>query len=322
MKNSDAQSDALQPGVNFKDQKTGLTVFGILMMLVGGFYGLLIVAGSAGRMMQDPQSSAPLPEYLLGMVFNLAITFAFLTLGIGSMRAKRWSRALTLLLAWSGLATGILSIIFVMMFLPTALAGSQTEPAAVVFAMAFVLALMSIFLIILPVLLIWFYAKEDTRLTCQYYDRQPGWTDRIPLPVLALVIIFGFTAVTSAGGMFTISSIPVMGFVLDGFGRNVYMLLSGVIGAGIAYGLFHMDVRAWFGALGFTLFSGISMVIAMINDQFREIAMASVPPEQSEIINALFLHHTDMITAVLVIVNVGYIAYIWWTGRYFGPETA
>src|SRR5688500_7149487 len=89
----------------YKDRKTGLTVFGILEILLGCLAGLLIVLMVFAQLMvaqatqQSPQFRMIIPSLLL---YGMAAA-ALITLGIGTLRARRWARALSLVLSWSWL---------------------------------------------------------------------------------------------------------------------------------------------------------------------------------------------------------------------------
>ena len=89
----------------FKDRSTGLVVFGILQVFISGFCALMVpmmlvgvvlsaeIDGAAGASMSAQMVIPAVAFYCL-----LAAWFAWM--GIGSILARRWARALTLVLAW------------------------------------------------------------------------------------------------------------------------------------------------------------------------------------------------------------------------------
>ncbi|HSP34038.1 MAG TPA: hypothetical protein VLU46_06985, partial [Thermoanaerobaculia bacterium] len=50
-------------------------------------------------------------------------------------------------------------------------------------------------LVVVPLALVIFYSRDRVRLECEACD-ESRWTDRVPLPVLAVVIMLAFASVT------------------------------------------------------------------------------------------------------------------------------
>jgi hypothetical protein len=89
----------------FKDRRTGLIVFGILEILCGTFCLLVIPLMIAGQTMAGRMGGGSLQFRMIVpaiLVYGLMAAI-FLTLGIGSIRARRWARAFSLILGWSWL---------------------------------------------------------------------------------------------------------------------------------------------------------------------------------------------------------------------------
>ena len=86
------------PPVEFKDRGTGLTVFGILTILLGCLSGLLVPLMFLGQMMAAKATHAPsnIQALIPGMFMYGAMAVILIWLGIGSIKARRWARALWL----------------------------------------------------------------------------------------------------------------------------------------------------------------------------------------------------------------------------------
>ncbi len=209
-------------------------VFGILEILLGGLAALMIplmIVGqvTAARVTQDPLS---LRQIIPGAVFYGTVATVLIWLGIGSCKTRRWAWSLSLIVAWSWLAVGVLSTAAMAFFLPSILNASQPrgqglpESARLVVMIVSIL-FMGFFLVAVPGVLVLFYRSRHVRATCESSDPSPCWTDACPLPVLGLSLWLGFGAVT----MLTLP-LSTHG-VLPVFGR----LLSGVVGSLCCVGL-------------------------------------------------------------------------------------
>jgi hypothetical protein len=95
---------------DYKDRSTGLMVFGILTLLLGCLAGLFVSLMLVGQMAAAKAPNAPPANYAailpaIGIYGGLAV--ALIWLGIGSIMARRWARALLLIFSWSWLIMGI-----------------------------------------------------------------------------------------------------------------------------------------------------------------------------------------------------------------------
>jgi hypothetical protein len=155
---------------------------------------------------------------------------AFVWLGIGSILARRWARALVLILAWLWLLTGVITVGFMIAFLPKILAasssGSPIPAVAQVMMLVVMLGILSVCFIVVPGLLVLFYRSPHVKATCAAQDPVTRWTEACPLPVLGLSLVLAFGAV---------SMLPMLVFncVAPCFGR----LVSGPPGALIIFAM-------------------------------------------------------------------------------------
>ena len=94
----------------YRDRATGLIVFGVFEILLGALCLLLALLMPLSLMMANRNAGAPRP--LVGLIFGtgfyvLAGT-ALVWLGIGSLLARRWARALWVCLSGVGLGVGLM----------------------------------------------------------------------------------------------------------------------------------------------------------------------------------------------------------------------
>ena len=123
-------------------------------------------------------------------------------------------------------------------------------PQALVVIQIITGAVMACIYILLPALFLLFYHRESVRATCQRRDPQIRWTDRCPMPVLALSILHALSAALC------MPSMAVYGWVMPAFG----VILSGAAGAAVilsltlamaylAWGTYRLQMAAWWGTL-------------------------------------------------------------------------
>lgn len=253
----------------FRDRRTGLTAYGVVIILFGALAGCTTVAMpfSLVAMAVVPGSmpggrGSLVAAVIGGTLMYAAVTTALLWLGIGSTRCHRYVRPCILTLAWLSIAftvVGVISSIGASSF-TRAVAGGQfvsvTVPAAtqpgtapaqssiggvrvqdfsenapvdavepttrqaapngtvavgtaarsprvrvtpvplpgpVATGLNIAVVMMSIMFAVVAIaiagLFIWFYGSEDTRLTMEFFDPRPRWTDGRPAPVIGIVIV-------------------------------------------------------------------------------------------------------------------------------------
>ncbi len=142
------ESPLIASPAGYKDRSTGLLVFGILLILLGALCALFVPLMILGQTMSASHTGME-PNYrmiLPGAVMYGALAVAFIWLGIGSIKARRWARALMLVLSWAWLVTGVTAFAFLAVLLPqllkTATGGKPLSPPGMrttLMAVAFVI---------------------------------------------------------------------------------------------------------------------------------------------------------------------------------------
>ena len=98
-----------------RDRSLGLALFGTLQLLIAGFFALM-VPFFVLLLMPQPAQAQPHPQVVVPFLISYAtLAAAFATLGVGSILARRWARALTLILSWLWLVTGLLTMALVLL---------------------------------------------------------------------------------------------------------------------------------------------------------------------------------------------------------------
>lgn len=243
---------------NYKDRSVGLILFGVLEILFGvviGFMGVLVVIVS-----QFAKTATPTPLPWTLSLFYLGLAVFFICLGVGSIMARRWARALLLIVSWMWLLVGVIGIVVLTITLPNLLknmaetqGSSQTESLQTV-VLSFVGFFAFVFYLLIPGVLVLFYRSPHVKMTCEVKDPRERWTDKCPLPVLALSFLYAM------GVLMLAIIMPAFNFIFPFFG-TLLTGLPGALGTGVflvvtaymAYGFYKVQVQAWWTAVGFTL---------------------------------------------------------------------
>ena len=317
---------------DFKDTKTGLMVFGILQIIFGGFCALMVpfaILGMIASVFLDKSSATAMSPTMMipGVLMYVALAVWFVWMGIGSLKARRWARALVLVTSWLWLVGGIGGFIFVLLFMPDMfdkMGESEQIPEGAAIVMKYVMTgFMAVFYVIIPGILVLFYGSKNVKATCEFRDTKVRWTDKCPLPVLALSLMFGFWALSMLFMGFYGWAIPFFGFILSGVSGAavglVIMLLSGYV----AWGVYRLDVKAWWGAvlliICWAVSAGVTFPRVSMLDYYEKM---NFPEQQLDAIKQYSIPEGNSMILFCGLSVVGFLGYLLYTRRYFIPGPA
>ncbi|MCX7009318.1 MAG: hypothetical protein NTY53_19070, partial [Kiritimatiellaeota bacterium] len=262
------------PDAGFKDRRTGLMVFGILIIIIGCFLALMVPLMLFGQLMakhvQGVESTPP--GMMVGAILMyVGMAAALIWLGVGSIQCRRWARALLLIGAWVGLIGVIIGIVMMAFILPQIFSGtmpgapSGTPPMPAAFRVVFtviMLAFCTLFYVIIPGALVLFYRSPHVKATCEARDPVPRWTDACPLPVLAVSLMLGCTAAMMPLVILCYHSVvPCFGTYLSGAPAAAILLGMAAAYAFAARANYRLNIIGWWIAiLGF----GLGMLSAVV----------------------------------------------------------
>ncbi len=319
--------EALQSS-DFKDRKTGLVVFGILHIIFGGFCALMVpfmIFGMIASTVLDKSAAAPMRPTMMipGLLLYILMAVWFICMGIGSIKARRWARALILVSSWLWLISGMGGLIFMLLLMPD-IYGRMGEngqmPPEVARIMKYVMTVfMTVFYVIIPAVLVLFYGSKNVKATCEFRDSRVRWTDKCPLPVLALSLMFGFWAVSMPLTGFYGCAIPIFGFILTGLSGAGVVLLVMLLAGYIAWGTYRLSINAWWCAVllitAWALSTAITFSRVSILDYYEKM---NFPEQQLDIMKQYNISQ-DYMVLFLSLWAVGFLIYLLYTRRYFVP---
>lgn len=256
----------------------GLIFAGVLQILIGiacAAVLLYIAADSDLTVRQGPHAAASLASSLTAC--GIATVY-FAGVGAGSLRRRRWARALGLVVSTMWLVAGIVTAILILL-LPRVPAAAAGLIAAIT---------------VLPLILVWLYGRKAVRLECDAAD-VPRWTDRVPLPVLAVVIILAFGSVLLVANLAN----PVLTLFttrMSGAPAALTLLGLAILCAWLAIQLYRLNESAWWTVVLLQVIGCVAAAIARAYARSRP---------------------SGLFVAAVVAVWLAYFAYLLFIRRYF-----
>ncbi len=309
------------PAAPYVDRKTGLTVFGLLTIGLGVicalFVAFMFLSVAGAKTSTGPQYSLLSPALIYG---GLAVTFIWL--GVGSILARRWARALLLILSTATAVVGIVTLGVlgflrdkILASIPTSGAMPESSRGIVFWTILISVALI---LVIPPLIWAFFYSRKSVKATCEARSPWECWTDRCPLPVLgaALLLVGGAfsmiaTAITSHG------VIPFFGTFATGVpGAAVYLLITLLWGYA-GWGLYHLRPSAWWLALAMLLIFPISALITYrFHDPVEFYTLAGYGQEQIARLQAMGFFTRSNASWFTLVSSLPWVLYLLCIKRY------
>jgi len=314
--------------IPYKDRYAGLVVFGIFTILLGCLAALFVPLMLVGRM-AAPAGSAqpPLSSILPAMIVYGILAVALVWLGIGSIMARRWARALLLIFSWSWLVMGVLGLIFLMIFLPKMLmnisdasSGHPAMPPEVRVTMMVTMAIIfgGIF-VLMPAVWTFFYNSRHVKATCQARDPVMRWTDACPLPVLGLSAWLAFSApmllitpiITGHGVM------PFFGMFLSGIPGGLFCLVTACVWGYAAWALYKLKPRGWWIIfIAIIVFMTSTVITFSMHDPMEMYRLMGYPKEQIAQIEKSGLFAGKGFVWLCMIWIVPFLGYLWFVRKF------
>jgi hypothetical protein len=249
------------------DRRVGLIAFGTLL-IIGGLLMLaaaplvlvsqllLPLAGAAGAGMPTAQ--------LVGVVVALlAMGSGVITLGIGSIRCRRWARALVLAIAGICAAFGLLGMVSLLL-IGTGAFGPMMDSMPAGAGVALVVAMAStalIMYVVLPGTFILFYRGWHVKRTCEVAQPAPSWTDRLPVTVLAAALVLAARPVFGLMSLLAAPMVPCFGYLLHGWPAVPVILVLDVVFLVVAWQIYRLRPVGWWLAIGLTVTGALSSIL-------------------------------------------------------------
>jgi hypothetical protein len=179
---------------------------------------------------------------------------------------------------------------------------------------------MTVFYVIIPAVLVLFYGGKNVKATCEFRDSQVRWTDKCPLPVLALSLLFGLWAVSMLFCGCYGWTVPFFGFIATGIKGAAIALVGMLLFGYVARGLYKLSIKAWWCAVLLTVLCGLSTVITFSRVSLLDFYQKmNFPQQQLDIIKQYGMPDTSTMVLFFGLWVVGFLAYLLYTKKYFAP---
>jgi hypothetical protein len=324
--NEDPAPLSSPPDPGFKDRRKALMAFGILEIVFGALATLMILLVVIGGIMaaQAAPGAMPLRRVLPSVLFYALAGAALVAAGIGSCEARRWGRALSLIIAWIWLLIGLVTAAFMIFFLPSILKGSQQQGQGMPEAILTMIMLVSLGVVLVmfvaaPGILVCFFQGRHVKATCEAVNPEPCWTDACPLPVLGLSLCLGFGAFSmllvplSANGV-----LPVFGRILSGPLGGVCCVALAILLGAVAWGIYRLRPTSWRLAVGLICLGTASAFIT-----FSQIDLPSLyrlmgyPRQQVELMSQYPFMQGHRMAYLSLVGGAVMLAYLLFVRRFF-----
>lgn len=250
-----------------KDRLAGLIVFGIFEILLGALFAVMVpltLFSMAVMAVADKKAAATMTvgSLLPSLVLYLLLATWLVWMGIGSILARRWARALMLVSSWLWLVCGIMGVGGLVIVLPgmqEQMSGGGQVPRQMVTIIQYVtIGIMTIFYLIIPGAFVLFYGSRHTKATCERRDPRIRWTDKCPLPVLAVSLMAGAWAACMPVVGFYGWAVPCFGTILTGGAGAAVSLAWLCLFGYVAWGTYRLRMDAWWCAVLAVVAWGVS----------------------------------------------------------------
>lgn len=286
------------PATESRTRRTGLNVFGILEILIGLAYLLPL-----GALMLPAMRS--MPDVIMAIIILAAMSIGSIWLGIGTLMVRRWARTLSLLVSWGWLVAGVFVLVY-SLFVPHMAAGTLG---------------VFVFITLVAGTFVLFFSATSVKTTFEAGDPHLRWTDKCPLPVLAVSLSYGAIAMSALMGTINNTPIPLFGIVLTGPASQAYYLLQLMMAAYLAWGMYRLSRAAWLLAVGMTAVLGASAVVSYSITDMSELYRAmEIPPDQIAMMSAQGLG-TDRIALITGVLSLFWLGFLLYIKKYFAAPS-
>jgi MFS family permease len=320
---------ASMPQPDYKDRRILLVVFGVFYCAIGVLCLLLFAAMALMTLSPMMAEVGMGNSMMLSSLMYLVGAVWFIWLGIGSMLARRWARALILVSSWIWLVCGVGTVLALaalcaaaypeIPFLPANLADM---PAHMLPFIVVMLVFLLVIYVLLPAVLVLAYGRRNVKRTAEAHDPHIRWTDKCPLPVLAVSLVAlmwsAFLPMSAAYNWF----FPFFGTFLTGWAGATVSAVVMIVIVYIAWGMYRLKISAWWTALvlyvSFGVSGAVTFAIVPSTEMYEKMGL---PEQQLEAMRHMTLPtgwHQGVMVGLWVVFLVGYLFYI---RKYFTKTT-
>lgn len=310
------------PEAPHRDMKAWLMALGVVEIGGACLMGLMTVLTGIVAMFPPKLAAAgtasPDPRGIwMGVLTYVVLALVWGVLGVGTFRARRTARTVSLAISWMWLVSGAVTLL-VMLFMPPmppppAPAGQQPlSPGMWRIFLQITMIFIGFFMVVIPGVLVAFLRGRSVRRTCEVLDPHPSWADACPMPVLIVSFYTGL-----AGLMFPALSLhnfvmPFFGTILSGAAGAAVLLPLSLVMLWTSRGLFRLDPRAWTVAVSMAFLWPLSSIITFSRVEYSQmyVLMGLSEVEIQRVVQAGFGGGMVRMTWIGCGFYLGFLAYL------------
>ncbi len=309
------------------DRSTRLMLAGMLACLCG-LFAVMMAALNMSTLGHPRAHVMNTPVDIKYTVFFLLAAVAFVWLGIGLAKARRWAWTLTVVLSWMWLIFGALGLATVMFFM------SQMKDEAIVphggakvassGAMTAMMIGFGVFgaciAVLMPVVFLMLCHSKSVRATCWKRDPKARWTDRCPMPVLAVTIFHASWIWTMLWLLASMRTMPMFGMLLSGASGAALILGIVLVLGWLAWGTYRLQMAAWWGSLLVGIVSALNVVVTHWHADLAKLyEKMGMPADRLDLIQKTGILDATSFWAprVGLVVGAAWLGYLIFVRRYF-----
>ena len=307
--------------MDYKDRAPILVVIGALLLIVGlaaAFLGPLemycfYLFSEGGRFFYEGFGFG---SFMFGniacqIIGYYLIAMAFIPLGYGHLKIRRWARPLSLAGLGFWLVVGVpLSLLLLFILF----ASKDLSPVGALVGVICV----GLSYLVVPGLLIRFYRSRDVRLTFETRDPRSVGIENLPVPVLILGCLYVFYIIVLHVLIFFNGIFPLFGVYLTGLQGILVIDILSLCLALLVWVTFRLQAWAWWGSLVFLGGLTVSVTLTLARSSYLDIlSNMGFPPREMAFLDGLPFQgsHFAVLIGIPLFLTLGLIVY---SKRYFG----
>lgn len=318
----------LPPDASHRDRHGGLIAFGLFSILIGALFLVTVPTTVIAQVALTRQAGQAFEfgQVLPTIGLMSLLGAAAIWLGVGSMQARRWARALLLCCSSIALVGGLIVLALLPAIVDSINAANakapvdpDIQPVILLITKVIAVVIAVVMYVGVPGAFVLFYRSRHVRRTCELRDPVERWTDRCPLPVLAICLV---QAAGAGSVLFTPglgAGFPIGNFALAGWPARLLWLAFGVFSLWVARGFYRLDRRAWLAyfIVILALVANYTIALHLLGQEGYYRAFGLPDWQIKQMMENPFMRDDDRFTWLTALAAVPFAGYLLYLRRYF-----
>jgi hypothetical protein len=299
----------------YKDRSAGLIVFGAIHILLGVAALCVVFAVAAASEIAPSAAAPPRGTMATNVAFYGLMAAYFFAIGIGSIRKRRWARAIGLVGSALWLAAGLVALLFTAAMVPHMT--PLFPPSQTTLILTLLFSVIALMYVIVPLPFLLFYRSPHVKATVEAADPRARWTDRVPEPVLGLVVMMAAASILLFASI-PYATLPVAGFVLTGAPAVITLLVFAGLCGFLSMQLYQLKRSAWWTLMLLQVVSWLLVPFTLLRTDVNALYEKSgLMTPQVRAMHLDTMVREPAIWIATVVSWLAFLGYLLWVRRYF-----